>query len=130
MVKILVLEDNILSQDLLCSLLIPHGYEVTCAADGYLGLTQIKVQRPDLVISDINMPGMNGLEVLRHLRLDETTVSLPVIICTSCEEDTYRRLATSLNAAYITKPFSLSKLLQTITQQLEKHSPNRYTKSL
>lgn len=122
MVKILVLEDNVLSQDLLCSLLIPQGYEVVCYTDGSLGLAQIKVQCPDLVISDIDMPGMNGLEVLRHLRLDEATVSLPVIICTSAEEDTYRRLATKLNAAYITKPFSLSEMLQTIQRQLAQHS--------
>lgn len=118
MVKILVLEDNVLSQDLLCSLLIPEGYEVVCAADGQSGLVQIQEQHPDLAISDIDMPGMNGLEVLQQIRLNHLTASLPVIICTSAEDESCRRLATQLNAIYITKPFYPSKLLQIVTEQL------------
>lgn len=123
MVKILVLEDNVLCQDLLCSMLIPQGYEVVCVADGSSGLAQIKEQQPDLVISDIDMPGLNGLEVLRQLRIDRTTASLPVILCTSAEEYSYRRLAQKLNAVYITKPFYPAEMLIAIAQQLAQHSP-------
>lgn len=118
MVKILVLEDNVLSQDLLCSVLIPQGYEVICAGDGQSGLAQIKEQHPDLVISDIDMPGMNGLEVLRQIRLNHLTANLPVIICTSAEEESCRRFATKLNAIYMTKPFHPSKLLKIVAEQL------------
>ncbi|MGG6267473.1 response regulator [Leptolyngbya sp. AN03gr2] len=122
MIKILVLEDNILSQDLLCSVLIPQGYEVDCAADGYSGLTKIKEHQPDLVISDIDMPGLNGLEVLRQLRLDSATASLPVIICTSADEESYRWIVRKLNAVYITKPFYPAEMLKAIAQQLAQSS--------
>ncbi|MBD2080211.1 response regulator [Leptolyngbya sp. FACHB-17] len=122
MVKILVLEDNVLSQDLLRSILIPQGYEVVCVADGCSGLAQIKEQQPDLVISDIDMPGLNGLEVLRQLRLDSATAALPVILCTSAEEDCYRRIAQKLNAVYITKPFYPTAMLEAIAQQLSHYS--------
>ncbi|MGG6263966.1 response regulator [Leptolyngbya sp. AN03gr2] len=122
MIKILVLEDNILSQDLLCSVLALQGYEVVCAADGRSGLNKIKEYQPDLVISDIDMPGLNGLEVLRQLRLDSATASLPVIICTSAEEESYRRIVHKLNAVYMTKPFYPTEMLNTIAQQLAQSS--------
>ena len=122
MIKILVLEDNILSQDLLCSMLVPQGYEVVCAADGCSGLTKIKEHQPDLVISDIDMPGLSGLEVLRQLRLDRTTASIPVIICTSADDESYRRIVHKLNAIYITKPFYPTEMLKAIAQQLAQNS--------
>lgn len=122
MAKILVLEDNVLSQDMLCSILIPKGYEVTCVADGRSGLAKVKELQPDLVISDIDMPGLNGLEVLRQLRIDSATASLPVIICTSAEDDSYCRLVQKLRAIYITKPFYPTAMLNAIASQLAQYS--------
>jgi twitching motility two-component system response regulator PilH len=68
------------------------------------------------------MPGLNGLEVLRQLRIDSATASLPVIICTSADDDAYRRLVQKLNAVYITKPFYPMEILRAIAQQLAQYS--------
>ncbi|MCU0569324.1 MAG: response regulator [Oculatellaceae cyanobacterium Prado106] len=119
MAKILVLEDNLLGLDLLQSLLTLKGHEVLFAMDGRSGLEQIRVCQPDLVISDVDMPEMNGLEVLQHLRQNPTTATLPVIIYTSADEGIYRNTVKQLQAAYLTKPFEINEMMAIVTQQLE-----------
>lgn len=122
MIKILVLEDDLSSRELLCNLLTQQGYEVVCEADGCSGFLQIGKQQPDLVISDIDMPGMSGLEILHRLRLDQATNEIPFIICTNAIEEVYCRLAAKLDAAYITKPVYPETILQTIAEQLARRS--------
>src|SRR5947207_1295719 len=67
--KILVVDDEFISREMLAHLLGSHGYEVTPAADGPAALSSIDHLLPDLVLLDVTIPGMDGLEVLRRLRI-------------------------------------------------------------
>jgi two-component system alkaline phosphatase synthesis response regulator PhoP/two-component system response regulator VicR len=89
-----------------------QGYNVLTAADGREALDQIAKHRPDMVICDVMMPYMDGLEVLRHLRQDPATRELPVIMLTARAQDqdvfvAYRGGAT----CYLTKPFNPPELI-------------------
>lgn len=80
---ILVIDDNMMNRELASFLLEHAGFEVRCAEDGSTGLEMIATSRPDLVLMDIQLPGMNGLEVTRLLKADPVTQHIPVVAFTA-----------------------------------------------
>lgn len=78
--RILFVDDEEQIRKLLSTWLTRHGYEVTMANDGWEALKSIRMKAPDLVITDVNMPNMNGLELTRRLRADHRTARIPVIM--------------------------------------------------
>jgi two-component system, OmpR family, alkaline phosphatase synthesis response regulator PhoP len=95
------------------------GYRVSTAGDGVEALDQIGQERPDLVLLDINMPRMDGIEVLRRLRADPETAALPVILLTAKAQDEDILEGKRSGADYyLTKPFSPVELLSVIREAL------------
>jgi diguanylate cyclase (GGDEF)-like protein len=118
-IDILVVEDSATQAEALRHILEGHGYRATLARDGRQALATLKGYTPALVISDINMPDMNGYELCQHLRAAETTVDLPVILLTSVSdvEDVLEGLACGADS-FITKPYSKEYLLAHIGQMV------------
>lgn len=87
------------------------NFVVTVAANGETGLAQTKSQIPDLVLLDLNLPGLDGIEVCRHLRKDESTAGVPIIMLTARAEERDTISGLELGADdYVTKPFSVKEL--------------------
>lgn len=95
------------------------GYRISTAADGVEGLEQIARERPDLVLLDINMPRLDGIEMLRRLRADAATATLPVILLTakSRDEDILEGKRSGADY-YLNKPFSPTELLALVREAL------------
>ena len=109
---ILVIEDEQLSRELVHKVLTRQGYEVILAASGQEGLQQIARSRPDLVILDVMMPGIDGYEVCRQLRADPRTETLPIIMLSARGQVDDK--VTGLEAGadeYVTKPIALAELV-------------------
>jgi two-component system, OmpR family, alkaline phosphatase synthesis response regulator PhoP len=110
--RILVIEDESDIQDLLRYNLKKEGFEVEAASDGERGLDLARVKPFDLVILDLMLPGIDGLEVCRRLRSDPRTEQVPVIMVTSKGEESDVVVGLSIGADdYVTKPFSVKELL-------------------
>ena len=113
--RILVIEDEREITDPLTYGLEREGYETIVAHDGPEGLRKAQTLLPDLVILDLMLPGLPGLEVCRELRAGERTREIPIIILSAKAEETDQVVGFSLGADdYVTKPFSIKVLLQRI----------------
>jgi DNA-binding response OmpR family regulator len=116
--KILVVEDEITLQETLAYNLERQGYAVETAGDGLKALELAQQSRPDLIILDIMLPGMDGLEVCRILRKDMNT---PIIILTARDDEIDRVVGLEVGADdYITKPFSIRELMARVKAQLRR----------
>ncbi|MCE9533081.1 MAG: response regulator transcription factor [Planctomycetes bacterium] len=98
-----------------------EGYETIVAADGQEGLRKAQTHLPDVVLLDLMLPGLNGLDVCRELRSGERTREIPIIIITARAEETDQVVGFSMGADdYVTKPFSNKVLLQRIKALLRR----------
>jgi len=117
---VLVVEDNHLNMKLFNGLLELGGYNVLQAKDGMEGWRMAREQRPDLILMDIQLPGVSGLEVTKWLKDDENLKSIPVIAVTAFamkgDEEKIREGGCD---AYIVKPISISDFLETIERFAE-----------
>jgi two-component system, OmpR family, alkaline phosphatase synthesis response regulator PhoP len=113
--KILIVEDEKDIRDLLEHYLKKEGYEVQTAKDGQSGLEKASKEKLDLVILDLMLPQMDGLEICRRLRSQPATADLPIIMLTAKTEETDRIVGLEMGADdYITKPFSPREVLARI----------------
>ena len=112
---VLVVEDNDLNMRLFHDVLEMRGYNILQAKDGMEGWRMAREHRPDLIIMDIQLPDVSGLEVTKWLKDDETLKSIPVIAITAFamagDED---KILKGGCDAYIVKPISISSFLQTV----------------
>lgn len=121
--RILVVDDSLSVRKGLVQLLQDAGFEVKGAGDGMDAIRVMESFKPHLVCTDMEMPNMNGLELAQHLRLDESTRNLPIIMITSRSMEKHRTQA--LNAGvdvYLTKPYTEAELLQHV-QRIMKAAP-------
>jgi len=117
---ILIVDDTPDNIRFLSSLLVEQGYNVRKALNGKMALTAVKAVLPDLILLDINMPGMNGYEVCEHLKKDVNTCSVPVIFLSALDGVVDKVKAFKMGGAdYITKPFHLEEILARIKNQLK-----------
>ncbi len=116
---ILVVEDDASLRDTLATFLTRLGYDVATAQDGRQALTRVDESPPDLILTDINMPVMDGLKLVSLVRQNAQLKGIPIIIITTegAEEDRERGLALGANA-YISKPIQSSHLIKTISELL------------
>lgn len=122
MKTILLIEDNLDIRDLLREYLTEHGYAVRVASNGRQGLQEARHAAPDLVLLDIMMPEMDGLDFLRAFRSDFQT---PVIALTARDGELDKVLGLELGADdYVTKPFSMAELLARVRAQLRRGGAN------
>jgi two-component system, cell cycle response regulator DivK len=119
MAKILVVEDNLQNLRLARLVLERERHTVLEAMDGESGLLLAREARPDLVLMDVQMPGMDGLTVVRMLRADPATAGLKVLALTALamKGDAERVLAAGCDA-YLAKPFQYRELIDTVKRLL------------
>lgn len=113
--KILIVDDSPTERLLLTRILAPGGFDITTAENGEEGIEQAKQLRPDLILMDVVMPGMNGFQATRALSRDEATKTIPVIMCTTKSQETDRIWGLRQGALdYVTKPVDGPTLLAKI----------------
>jgi len=119
MAKILVVEDNPANMTLAIFLLESAGHSVLSATNAETGLTVARDERPDLILMDIQLPGMDGLAATVLLKADEATRAIPVIALTALamRGDEERLRAAGCNG-YIAKPLAYKDFLEVISAQL------------
>lgn len=128
MEKILIVEDEAELVKVLRSYLENAGYEVLAAYRGDTGLETWKSARPDLVILDLNLPGMDGLEVARSIRRQDDT---PIIMVTARVEETDRLIGLELGADdYVTKPYSPREVVARVKTVLRRAGRTQPTSQL
>jgi two-component system, OmpR family, phosphate regulon response regulator PhoB len=111
--RILLIEDERALTEVLTYTLRREGYDVSVAHDGQEGLRKAQTLLPDLVILDLMLPVLDGLDVCRELRAGERTRTLPILMLTARAEETDQVVGFSLGADdYVTKPFSVKVLVQ------------------
>lgn len=119
MEKILIVDDNRASRDLLRAILKPVRCQIIEAVHGQDALDLMQREHPDLVLLDIDMPGMNGLDVVRRIREDVSLARLPVVAVTAfaMERDRQNAIAAGFTA-YLTKPVRAAILRQEVQHLL------------
>ena len=118
MTKILVIDDEPSITNLVAAYLKPEGYEIYTAANGNAGLKAARAFKPDLIILDIMLPGMNGIELLSRLRRESEVY---VILLTARTEETDKIVGLSVGADdYVTKPFSPRELTARVKSALRR----------
>ncbi len=119
--KILVIEDEADILEVVQYNLAREGYKVVCVRDGATGLSRVKQDAPDLVILDLMLPGMDGLEVCRRIRQDPISAGTPVVMLTAKAEESDVILGLGLGADdYVTKPFSPRELVARVRTVLRR----------
>lgn len=117
--KILLVEDNELNRDMLGRRLERRGFRVSIAVDGKQALDKVAADRPDLILMDLSLPEMNGWDATRHLKGDDTTRSIPIIVLTAHALKSDRHGAFEAGCDdYDVKPVDFARLLSKIEAQL------------
>ncbi len=122
--RVLIVEDERDIRDLVLFHLEREGFQVSSASSGEEALRQVRHASPDLVLLDLMLPAMGGLEVCRKLRQDPATVALPIVMLTAKGDEVDRVLGLELGADdYIVKPFSPKELLARVRAVLRRARP-------
>jgi two-component system cell cycle response regulator DivK len=124
--RILVIEDQQDNRQILRDLLTSADFEVIEAEDGEAGLAAAAAHRPDLILMDIQLPGLDGYEATRRLKADAALQAIPVIVVTSyaLSGDDAKARAAGCDA-YFSKPFSPRQLLAKVREYLSPIAPTR-----
>lgn len=113
--NVLVIEDDSAIAEVLEYNLEREGYDVERSSDGRDGLRVARSTTPDLVILDLMLPGIDGIEICRELRADKSTRHIPILMLTAKSEETDQIIGFSVGADdYVTKPFSVKVLMQRV----------------
>jgi two-component system cell cycle response regulator DivK len=120
--KILIVEDNALNIKLFCDLLAAHGHEPKAVTDSRQALDLAREFVPDLVITDIQLPHVNGLELIRMLRADQDLSQVPIMAVTAYSAAGDEERARNAGAqSYVSKPISVVKFVAQVDALLEGH---------
>jgi DNA-binding response OmpR family regulator len=127
MALILVIEDDRVQRVLTAGALKAAGHEVLEAVDGETGLQAARLGRPDLILCDVMMPGMNGYEIVTALRKEDPAIAdTPVIMLTALNQRAHMRIGMVSGADdYLTKPFTMQELMEAVTALLARRQAQR-----
>ncbi|AZB72412.1 response regulator transcription factor [Synechococcus elongatus] len=115
MSTVLVVEDTASEMELITTYLQASGYTVIGANNAQDALSKVDLYKPDVVVTDVVMPGMSGFELCRSLKKNPETEKLPVIVCSSKNQEIDRLWAMKQGAdAYVTKPFKQEDLVKAV----------------
>jgi two-component system cell cycle response regulator DivK len=118
--KILIVEDNALNIKLFCDLLAAHGHEPEAVTDSRLALEAAQSFSPDLVITDIQLPHVSGLDLIRLIRADEKLAQTPIMAVTAYSASgDEERIRDAGAQAYVSKPISVARFAQTVDDLLK-----------
>jgi len=113
--RVLVVDDSATERHIIGEVLSKQGFEVSFAEDGEKGIAQAKLSKPDLIIMDVVMPGMNGFQATRAISKDPETGHIPIIICTTKDQETDKVWGVRQGAKdYVVKPIDAAELLSKI----------------
>lgn len=125
MPKILLVEDNEMNRDMLSRRLKRKGYEVVIAVDGEKGVAMAQSEKPDLILMDLSLPGINGWDATRRLKAASETRSIPVIALTAHAMAGDRQKALEAGCDdYDSKPIEFPRLLDKIQKLLPESCAN------
>ncbi len=117
---ILIVEDNELNMKLFNDLLEAHGYNTLQAKDGRLVIEMTRKNRPDLILMDIQLPEISGLEIAKMLKADDDLRDIPVVAVTAfAMKGDEQKIRDGGCDGYIAKPISVANFLQTVSKFLE-----------
>lgn len=117
--RILIVEDNDLNLKLFRDLLTAHGYETIETREGVEAVALTRSERPDLILMDIQLPEISGLDVTRQLKAEESLRSIPIIAVTAfAMKDDEEKILSAGCQAYISKPISIVPFLNTVRKFL------------
>ncbi|MEP3120746.1 MULTISPECIES: response regulator [Alphaproteobacteria] len=118
--KVLIVEDNELNMKLFNDLLEAHGYETLQTKDGFKALEMAREHAPDLILMDIQLPEVSGLEVTKWLKDDETLSAIPVVAVTAfAMKGDEERIREGGCEAYLSKPITVTTFIETVRQFLD-----------
>jgi two-component system cell cycle response regulator DivK len=121
--KILIVEDNALNIKLFCDLLAAHGHQPEAVTDSRNALEAARSFLPDLVITDIQLPHVSGLELIRLIRKDEDLAGVPIMAVTAYSaQGDEERIRSAGAQAYVAKPISVVRFAETVDQLLAANS--------
>ena len=119
MAKIMIVEDNALNIKLFCDLLAAHGHQPEAVTDSRLALDAARAFSPDLVITDIQLPHVSGLELIRMIRSDDHLRQVPIMAVTAYSAiGDEERIRGAGAQAYVSKPISVARFAQTVEELL------------
>ena len=120
MARILVVEDNALNIKLFCDLLNAHGHETEPVTDSREAMDAARAFKPDLVITDIQLPYVTGIELMELLRADDELKDVPIMAVTAyAAAGDDERIRAAGAQAYVSKPISVMRFAETVDQLLE-----------
>ena len=124
MTRVLLVEDNELNRDMLSRRLVRRGFEVLIAIDGAEGIRMTRDEHPDIVLLDMSLPVIDGLEAARQLKRDPATQNIPLLALTAhaLKEDRERAFAAGCDD-FDTKPVDLVRLLEKMDTLLSRRRP-------
>jgi CheY-like chemotaxis protein len=129
MAKILVIDDDAVQRILLNAVFRKQGLEVLQASNGQEGIRLARDRRPDVIVSDINLPEMDGFAVLDSLRKEPITASIPLILITANSDEADQLRAKELGASgYLPKPISIPDMQALVNAEIgkTKHTVSRH----
>ena len=113
--RILIVDDSPTERYYLTDILVKHGYSVSTAENGEEAMAKIRADKPELILMDVVMPGANGFQVTRSIARDPDMQDIPVIICSSKDQETDRIWGMRQGARdYLVKPVNPAELLEKI----------------
>ncbi|MEM7028042.1 MAG: response regulator [Chloroflexota bacterium] len=116
---ILIIDDNVTNLKVVVGHLKSNGFDVITARDGEAGLERAKFAQPDLILLDVRMPGIDGFECCRRLKLNPETTAIPVIFMTALSDTVDKVQGLELGAAdYIVKPIEVAEMLARVNTQI------------
>ncbi len=122
--RILIVEDNSQLRETLVTILRHMGYEAVGAQDGYEGVEKSLTEHPDLVLMDLRLPGMDGIEATKRIKEDARTAKIPVVAYTAWPSHLWRNKALAAGAVeYLQKPVTFSLLKDIIDKCLSPEKP-------
>jgi two-component system cell cycle response regulator DivK len=112
---VMVVEDNELNLKLFCDLLRAHGYRAEAVRDGREALDRARAMRPDLIVMDIQMPHVSGLDLIEQVKADPMLAAIPVMAVTAyAAKGDEQRIREAGAEAYVSKPVTVSRFLQSV----------------
>jgi len=112
---VLIVEDTASQMELMSHYLRESGYSVISAVSAKEAIAKANEKAPDVIVTDVVMPGMSGFELCRSLKRNPATVNVPIVICTSKNQEIDRLWGMRQGAdAYVTKPFTRDQLVRTV----------------
>ena len=117
--KVLVIEDHPDSREMLEMVLKDNGYTVITATDGLSGLNIAKAARPDVIVTNINMPNLDGTEMIKQVRQMPDLQQIPIVVLSAVRTDDPEALIKVGATAVTSKPIELKRFLETLTEALQ-----------